>query len=138
LPQNHYIKPNAKIRACDAEDVLELLKCRDQKLTVDGLFEISKQGPLENSQKSEPKERTVTVSNLTEGLRFIEADIRVFDDTDSNEQLAAAKRGIMRIIACYEEVLKEEKKRSLPLLTSALDFFKSYSGNRVSPHVNWR
>ena len=49
----------------------------------------------------EPKERTMTILRLIEGLGHIVAGIKVFEDLDLNEQLAAATRqGMMRILAC--------------------------------------
>jgi hypothetical protein len=59
----------------------------------------------------------------------------VAEDIDSNEQRAATTgQGIMRMLACYEEVLKE-KKRSLSRQSSVLDFFKSHSETHASPLV---
>jgi hypothetical protein len=50
------------------------------------------------------------VLELTAGLGLIEAGISVFVDTDSNKQRAAITRqGIMRMLTCYEEILKEKK-----------------------------
>lgn len=60
----------------DAEDV-ELLNNHDQELTLDHL-EIWKQSTLEEDEEPEPKEKTMTVSNLTEGLGLNEAGIKVF------------------------------------------------------------
>jgi hypothetical protein len=47
-------KPSRQIRTFDAQDVFELLICRDQELFLDHLPEIRKQNDFE---ESEPKER---------------------------------------------------------------------------------
>jgi hypothetical protein len=59
----------------NAEGV-ELLNYHDQKLTLDRL-EIWKQSTLEETEAPKPKERTMTVSNLTGGLGLTEAGIKV-------------------------------------------------------------
>jgi hypothetical protein len=60
----------------DAEGV-ELLNYHDLELRLDHL-EIWKQNTPEEADEPEPKERTMTVSNLTEGLGLNEAGIKVF------------------------------------------------------------
>lgn len=51
------------------------------------------------------------VSNLTEGLRFAEAGIKVFEDVESNQRRAATSRqGIMRVLTSYEVILTENKR----------------------------
>jgi hypothetical protein len=56
----------------------------------------------------------------------------VFEDNDSNKQReATTRRGIVRMLACYEEILKE-KKWSFSRETSVLDFFKSSSRTLTS------
>ena len=56
----------------------------------DHLVEIRKLSPLETEETeehfSEPEERTVTVSKLTEKRGSIDAGIRVFDDIYPKEQ----------------------------------------------------
>ena len=52
----------------------------------------------------------------------------MFEDVDSNEQ----HTGILRMIACYEEIRKE-KKKSLSRQNSVLDIFKTSSRPRASP-----
>jgi len=62
-------------------------------------------------------------SNLTEGLEFAQAGIKVFEDVDSNQRRAAtSRRGIMGVHTSYGVILKENK-RSLSHETSVLDFF---------------
>jgi hypothetical protein len=61
----------------------------DQKLTLGDVLETEKRSALEEAEEPEPKERIRRVLKLTEGLRLIEAGIKVFEDTDSNEQRAA-------------------------------------------------
>jgi hypothetical protein len=51
----------------------------------------------------------MTVSKLAEGLRLFDADVKAFEDIDSNEQRAAKSRqGITRMFACCEEIMKEQ------------------------------
>jgi hypothetical protein len=72
---------------------------------------------------------------LTEGLEVTEPDIKVSVDNDWNEQLAAtAGQGIVRMLACCEEMLKE-KKRSVTHNSSLFYFSKAYSETRASPPV---
>jgi hypothetical protein len=89
-----------------------LLNYHEQDLTVDEHFEIRKQYALEEAKEPEPepKARTMTVSKLTEGLGLTEAGIKVFEDTGLNEQRATTGQGIMRMLACYEGILKEKKR----------------------------
>jgi Zn-dependent M16 (insulinase) family peptidase len=83
LPQTQYIKPSAQIRRYDAEDIFELLKSRDQELTLDDLVEIRKQSALVEAAGPEPEpeseERTVRALKLTEGLGLTEGGIKVFE-----------------------------------------------------------
>ena len=58
----------------DAEDVLELLNFHDQELSLKCLAEIQKQSALE---EAEPKQKTVTVKMLTEGLGLTESGSEV-------------------------------------------------------------
>jgi hypothetical protein len=54
----------------------------------------------------------------------------VLDDIDSNEQRTATPRpGLMRMLACYEEILK--RGSGLSRQTSVLDFLKSSSGTHA-------
>jgi hypothetical protein len=111
-----------------------LLNSHIQELTLDYITDIRKQSALEEAEKLEPEERTMTVSKFTEGLGLNDTGFRVFEDTDSKEQPAARTRqGIMRLLTCCE-ILKE-KKSSLSRQTSVLDFFTSSSGTRASPPV---
>jgi hypothetical protein len=58
----------------------------------------------------------------------------VSENNNSNEQRAASTRqGNIRMLACYEEMLKE--KVSLSRQTSMPDFFKSSSRTCASPPV---
>jgi len=67
---------------------LKLPNSHDQELTLDNLVEIQKQNILEEAEEPGPgpEDRTVTVSELTEGLGFMDIGIRVFAGIDSNEQ----------------------------------------------------
>lgn len=56
----------------------------------------------------------------------------MFENNDSKEQRASTTgQGIMRMFACNEEMLKEQ--RSLSRQTQVLDLFKSSAGIRASP-----
>jgi hypothetical protein len=59
----------------------ELLNCHDKELTLYNVVEIRKQSALEEVKEAEtdPKERTVTVLELTEGLELGEGGIKVFE-----------------------------------------------------------
>jgi hypothetical protein len=74
---------------------------------------------------------------LTEGLGLIECGIKLFEDIGLNRQsVATTRRGIMRLLACCEEILKEEKeKKSLSQQNLLSDFFKSSSGTGSLPLV---
>jgi hypothetical protein len=90
-----------------------LLNSYDQELTLDYNVEIRKQSVLEEPEEPdpEPKERTVTVSKLSEGLGLIEGGVEVSEDIDWNEQGAAATgQGLVRMLACCEQILKEKKR----------------------------
>jgi hypothetical protein len=80
--------PSALIRTFDAKDVFDLQKYYDQDLTLDHLAGIRKQNTLEETEEPEPgpKERTMSVTMLTEGLGLTGAGIRVLEDNDSNER----------------------------------------------------
>jgi hypothetical protein len=75
------------MRICtyDAEDVLDLLKSHNQDLIFDIIVEIQMQSTLEEAEesKTEPKDRTMMVSKLTEGLGIIEVGINMLQDIDS-------------------------------------------------------
>lgn len=99
------------------------------------LVEIPEQSALEETEEpeSEPKERAMTVSGLTEGLGLAEAGIQMFEDVDWNEkEVATAGQGIVCMLACYEDVLQ---KLSFSRKTSVFDFCKSFSRTCASPPV---
>ena len=73
-----------------------MLHDHDHDLTLDHIVEIRKQSAPE---EAEPKERTMTVSKLTEWLGLTVAGIKVFEDTDWKEQRAAtARQGIVSLL----------------------------------------
>jgi hypothetical protein len=79
--------------------VFQLRTSRDQALKLDNLFKIRKQSATAKAE--EPKDRTVTVSKLTEWLGFSADGIKVFENTDLNEPRAAETgQGIMGMPAC--------------------------------------
>jgi hypothetical protein len=71
-----------------------LLNCHGQELTLDGLVGIRKQSAVREAEESEAesKERSVTVSDLSDVLGHTEAGVSVSEDTDLNEQRAARTR----------------------------------------------
>jgi hypothetical protein len=85
-----------------------LPKYHDQDFTLDD----RKQSALEESEEPEPgpKERTVTVLKLAEGLGLTESGIKVFEDSSLKEQRTATRQEITGMFACYEEMLKEKKR----------------------------
>jgi hypothetical protein len=107
-----YTKPHGEIRTRDAENVFELLHFRDQKLTLDHPLEFRKQSPREESvePESEPKSWNVLVLKLTEVRGVIEAGIKLFEGIDWNEHCAATGQGFLRMLAGYEEILKEKER----------------------------
>jgi hypothetical protein len=66
----------------EAEDAFKLLNPYDQELTIDHLVEIRDQSALDKGEEPvhEPKERTILVWKLTEGLELIEAGSEVIED----------------------------------------------------------
>jgi hypothetical protein len=98
----------------------------DQKLTIDDVVEIRKQSVLEEAEKpeDEPKEGTIKVLSLTAGPRLVGCGIKVSEVMDSKEQRAATTREeITKMLACFEDRLKENK-RFLSRQISMFDFFK--------------
>ena len=72
------------------------------------MIEIQKQSTLEAAEEphGELTERTTMVLKLAEGLGVIDVGIKMFEDTDTNEQRAATTRhGIMRMLTCCEGIL---------------------------------
>jgi hypothetical protein len=79
-----------------------LLNYHNQELTLNHIHEMRKKSALEEGEDTEPEpnERTMMVLKSTEELGLIEADIKVFEDTDRNEQRAATTgHGIIGIVA---------------------------------------
>ena len=133
-PQTHCSKPGVKVCMYSAEDVFQLLNFRNQELMLDHHVEIQKQSAIEETEapKPEPKERTKMVSDLTEGLGHIEADVKKFEHIDSNSK---QKQKIMRLFACFLPCLLVVRKCEAEgggTQTCMFDFFKSSSGTRVS------
>jgi hypothetical protein len=82
--------------------------------TLNDLFEIWKPGAGQKSLEPEPEsgESSMTVSKLSEGLGLTEDGHQGLWGTlirKSNEQPITGE-GIMRMLACCEEILKEEKR----------------------------
>lgn len=71
----------------------------------------------------------MTVWKLREGLELTAAGCKVFEVIDSTEpQAATPRQGIVRTLACSEEIMKEKKKRSLSLQILVLRFFTKSLG----------
>jgi len=79
---------------------LEQPNSHEQELTLKTLVEIQKQNTLEEAEEPEPgpEDRTVTVSELTEGLGFTDTGIRVFEGKDSNEQRWNREDACLRVL----------------------------------------
>jgi len=75
----------------------------------------------------------MTVYRLTWGLGLIEAGTTVFEGNGSKEHKKTTTQGIMKSLACFDEILKEEKRR-LARQTSMLDVFESSSGTHTTGH----
>jgi hypothetical protein len=62
------------------------------------MFEILKESAREEAEdlEPEPKERDMTVLNLTAGFGLTEADINLFEDIESNEQRTVKTRQGLR------------------------------------------
>jgi hypothetical protein len=113
-----------------------LLNYRDQDFTLDDLFEIRKQSALQESEEPEPgpKERTMAVLKLAEGLGLTEGGIKVFEDSSLKEQRTATRQEITGMFACYEETLKE-KKRGLCFARLQCFISSSHLQERVRRHL---
>jgi len=81
------------------------VKAHEQVLAPDGLIKIREQSVLEELDP-EPKEDCVLKS--TGCPRLNEARFKVLDDTDCSKQRAGPGQGIMMMLACCEEILKEK------------------------------
>ena len=80
-----------------------MLNSDDRKLTLDDLVEIRRQFNFEEAAEPqpEPRERIMTVSELTDGLELTEATRKCFQDTDWKERRAAEiGQGINEIPCC--------------------------------------
>jgi hypothetical protein len=104
------------------------MRSHHQELTLDDLAEIRKQTAFEEAEEPEPrhKERAVRVSKLTEGMRVVDASVKVFENINSKEQQAATRQGTVEMHASYEEIVKENT-RYLSRQTSGFDFLNSHS-----------
>jgi hypothetical protein len=105
------IKPSTHIWTHNAEVFFKLLNSHDKDLTLKDLVEIQKQSTPEETVKPEPepRERTMTLLNVTE-VPELKVGIKVSEDIDSHKQrVATTRQGLMRLLACCEEILKEKK-----------------------------
>jgi hypothetical protein len=99
----------------DAEDSFELLNFHDQEHKLGDPIEIRKLSALEEAEEPvyKHKERTMTVSKLTEGLALVAAGVRIPEDIDASEKQAAATTKVLsRTSAYYEEILREKRSMS--------------------------
>jgi len=91
-------------------------------------LKFGKQTAFEEDEEPEPrhKERAMRVSKLTEGLRLVEAGVKVFENINSKKQQAASRQGSVGMLACYEEIMTENA-RYLSRQTSVRKFLNSHS-----------
>jgi len=70
--------------------------------------------PLEKAEdlEPEPKEWAIMVVKLGEGLGMTAAGIEVFEGADWNKQVETTGQGIVKMLACCKELLKEEERSS--------------------------
>ena len=83
------------------KNFFQLLNCCDQEQIFNtcGISE-SKINDVTEGPETDTIYRTMRILNLSEGLRVTEAGIRLFADSDCNEQRAAAARQrIIRMLA---------------------------------------
>jgi beta-N-acetylglucosaminidase len=103
LPQTQHIQTNAQIVTCNTEDIFDLLNSNNQVHTNEDVFETRKQRAIEEAEKPEPvpesEERNMTFLKLTEELGLFEDRIKVFEETDCQEQRTATTRQeVMRML----------------------------------------
>jgi hypothetical protein len=99
-PQTQRAKQSAHIRKYNAGYVFEFLNYHYQDLTRDYFAEFRIQSTLEEPDEPEcqpepelePKERTMTISNLTEVFWPNKGSIKASEGTDSKEQGTASTR----------------------------------------------
>ena len=106
-----------------------------QDRAVGHIVDIRKQNDLEEEEpEPESTERAVTSFEADwKGLDW-QVDIKVLEDTDWNERPGTAtRRGIRRILASCEEILKVERELSNQI--SVLAFFNWCLGVVASPPV---
>ena len=102
-----------------------MLNFRDQEITFRDFVEIRKQSVLDKADgpESEPRDRTMTVLKLTGRLGLNETGIKMFENSDWNEQRTAATgQGIVRKFAFRDETLKD-MKGPLSRQISVCDYF---------------
>ncbi|CAH0719439.1 unnamed protein product, partial [Brenthis ino] len=111
----------------DVDDVQELLDSHNQELTIDELIEMREHDQdIEQTDSLDPveSENQMTISNLTEGLSTIEKGLQILEKIDSNEErVSTTKREIKKLLACYEEILRE-KKKNLTRQGALLEYMK--------------
>ncbi|CAH2016354.1 unnamed protein product [Acanthoscelides obtectus] len=111
----------------DNDDVQELLDSHNQELTIDEVIEMRKyEQDIEQTDSLDPVESVnqMTIANLTEGLNSIEKGLQILEKIDSNEErVSTTKRGIKKLLVCYEEILRE-KKKNLTRQATLLEYIK--------------
>jgi len=102
-----------QIHDYDVEEIFELLTYHEQNFMLFSKFGSKSAHEDAEELEPEPKERTVTVVKLTDGLGLTEAGVNVFEDVGWKEQQAAPTgQGIVRML-CWLGSDMQEKKRSL-------------------------
>lgn len=70
----------------------------------------------------------MTIGNLAEGPSSIEKQLQIVENIAyKEERISSTKQGIKKLLACYEEILRERKK-SLSRQPTLLDFMKPSIG----------
>ncbi|GFU70337.1 tigger transposable element-derived protein 1 [Trichonephila clavipes] len=111
----------------DNDDVQELLDSYNQESAIDehiGMREQVQDIEKLESLDSVQSEEGMAAGNSTETFSFIEKELKVLENRDSNdERIFSTKKRIKKLLACYEEILRE--KQSLGWQITKLDFMKS-------------
>jgi hypothetical protein len=129
----------SQTRKYDAENILRVAVLPWSGAHCRYLLETRKHSALAEAEDSEPEPepesgcqgRAITVSKLTESLGLTETCIKVFEDIYPKEQQEAAiRQGIMRILTWYEEILRRRRN----LWVARLQFWISSSHLRGLLH----
>ncbi|GFU54690.1 tigger transposable element-derived protein 1 [Trichonephila clavipes] len=94
----------------DSDDVQELLNSHNQELKMDDLIEMHEQD-IEFLDPVQSVDR-MTIGNLSEALSLIGKGLQILENINFNEErIFSTKPGIKKILACYEEILRDIYKK---------------------------